>query len=151
MAWIAVTVTAVGAATSAYGTYQQGKSQQAMADYNAKVAENEALANQYAIDAESRKLAKGQREMKAQQRMSVSSRGGLAEGTDLLALAEQAKVMQLDQLELSRQQTLAGTRGAAQAAMSRYEGKVARNSSRWTAGTTLLKGAGQAASYGISK
>jgi len=131
MSWIAVGVTVVSGATAAYTQYESGKAQKAMADYNAKIAENEALARQQAIEAESRQLAKGQRAMKAKQRVSVGMRGGLQEGTDLLALAEQSEQMQLDQLELQRQQDIAGIRGASEAAMSRYQGKQAASSLKW--------------------
>ena len=119
-----------------------------MAKYNATIAENEAIATQQAIQSESRELARGQRELKGQQRMSISGRGGLMAGTDLLLLAEQAKTMQLDQLELQRQQDLAGVRGASEAAMSRYKGKTAASAGRWTAGESLLKGVSD---YGTTK
>ena len=144
---IAAAVTSMASAgMGAYAAYQQGKQQKAMADYNAKIAENEAIAQQQAIESERQRLADAQRGMKAKQRMSVSSRGGLAEGTDLMSLAEQAKVMQLDQLELMRQKNLAGVRGASQAAMSRYQGQMAKTSGRWTAGTNLVGGAASATS-----
>lgn len=145
----AVVISVASAGVSAYGAYQQGQAQEAMSKYNAKIAENEAIGRQQAIEAESRELARGQREMKARQRTSISGRGGLMAGTDLLLLAEQAKNMQLDQLELSRQQDLAGVRGASEAAMSRYKGATAASAGKWTAGASLLKGAGQAASLGI--
>lgn len=131
------------AVASGYGQYQQYKSQSAMAKYNAKVAENDAIAAQYAIESERAQLTKGQREAKAKGRMSVASRGGVVGGTDLLSLAEEAKEMQLDQLELSRHKDIASIRGASEAAMSRYQGKVAKSAGRWTVGTTLLGGAAQ--------
>lgn len=141
---IALIISAVSTAASGYSSYQQGQAQEDMAKYNAEVAENEALATQQAIEAESNRLARSQRETKAQQRASVAGRGGLQAGTDLLSLAEQAKDMQLDQLELRRQQDIAGVRGASRAAMSRYQGQVASYGGMWTAGTKLLAGAGQA-------
>ncbi len=128
MTWIAVVV--VGG-VSAYSAHEEGKAQESMAKYNAKIAENEAIAQQQAIESESRALTKSQRAMKAKQRVSVGMRGGLTEGTDLLALAEQSEAMQLDQLELQRQQDIAGVRGASSAAMSRYQGKQASSSMKW--------------------
>jgi len=147
--YASIATSVASASASAYSSYQQGKAQENMADYNAKVAQNEALATQQAIEAESAKLTKQQRELKAKQRMSIAGRGGLQAGTDLLSLAEQAKEMQLDQLELRRQQDIAGARGASRAAMQRYQGKTAAYAGKWTAGTKLLAGAGQAGlSYG---
>ena len=139
-------IVAASAATSSYTSYQQGQAQESMAEYNAKVAENEALATQQAIEAERGRLTKAQRELKAKQRMSIAGRGGLQAGTDLLSLAEQAKEMQLDQLELSRQKDIAGARGASQAAMQRYRGATAAYTGKWTAGTKLLGGAARVSS-----
>jgi hypothetical protein len=136
------------AAMQAYSGYQQYKGQEAMSEYNAKVAENEALAAQQAIRAEQAKMTRGQRSLKATQRMSVASRGGTMAGTDMMTLAEEAKMMQLDQLELQRQQDLAGIRGASEAAMSRYQGAQAKMKGRWTVGTALMQGVGTYASLG---
>ena len=106
MTWVAVVVVAAGSAMAGYTQYRSGKAQKAMADYNADIAQNESIAKQQAIEAEARQLSRDQRKVKAQARVSVSGRGGLAEGTDLLAMAEQSRNMQLDQLELQRQQDI---------------------------------------------
>ena len=132
----------------AYSGYQQSKSQEAMHKYNARVAENEALAQQYAIDAEQAKLTDAQRGLKAKQRMSVASRGGMMAGTDLSTIAEEAKEMQLDQLELMRQRDIAGVRGQSQAAMERYKAKGAKSAGRWTVATSLIGGASTYAALG---
>lgn len=146
--WPLIAIAGISAGMQAFSGYQQYKGQKAMADYNAKVAENEALAAQQAIQAEQAKMTRGQRGLKAQQRMSVASRGGVMAGTDMMTLAEEAKMMQLDQLELQRQQDLAGIRGASEAAMSRYQGKQAKMKGRWTVGTALMQGVGTYASLG---
>ena len=154
--FLGVSATTVGIATAAtaggvmaYTQYQSDKTQQAMADYSADIAENEAIAKQQAIEAESRRLSRGQREMKAQQRVSITGRGGLAEGTDLLALAESARDMQLDQLELQRQQGIAGTHGASSAAMYRYQGEQAASPYKWlTAGARGAVGGASAGAAG---
>ena len=145
-------ITAVGvvgtSAYSAYSAYQSGKAQEAMAEYNADIARNEMVAQEQAIEAESRRLSKDQRSAKARGRVSVSGRGGLAEGTDLLALAEQSRNMQLDQLELQRQQDIARAQGKSKMAMYDYQGKQARSSMRWiSAGLGgVAQGAGAMAS-----
>lgn len=49
MAGFALAATALAAVTSAYGSYQQGKANQAMYNYQAQVAQNnQTIANQYA-------------------------------------------------------------------------------------------------------
>lgn len=130
----------VGAAGTlpAYGLYSQGQQQKAMANHNAKVAEYEAVARQQAIEAEQTKLTKSQRRLKGRQRMSVASRGGLMGGTDLMSLANQAREMQMDQLELQRQQDLSMIRGASESAMSKYQGRVASRASKWTVASSLV-------------
>ena len=132
MTWLAVVV--VGG-IQAYSAREEGKAQRAMAEYNASIAQNEAMAQQQQIEAEGRRLAKEQRGMKARQRVSVSGRGGLAEGTDLLSMAESARDMQLDQLELQRQSGIAKAHGESQAEMYKYQGKQAASKFKWiTAG-----------------
>ena len=146
-----VAIAAVAGAAGAYSTIQQGKSQDAMAKYNAKIIEQETLAKKYAIAAESSKLGRGQREMKARQRMSIASRGGLAEGTDLLSLIDEASDMQLDQLEMIRQRDIADIKGESMSAMELLRGRTAKNVSRWTAGTGAVQTAGSMISIGMQK
>jgi len=98
---------------------QQARQARMIGEYNAKVAMIQAEGEQQAIDFQSRRLVKQQREAKAQQRMSIAGRGGLEAGTDLLSLIESAKNMQLDLLELERQQDIARISGETQAQMAR--------------------------------
>jgi hypothetical protein len=80
---------AVGLAMSAYGTYQQGQSQKSMANYNARIAENNAQINeieaQDAIkrgDEEANAIRRNADMLKGSQRASMAARGlDLAEGT----------------------------------------------------------------------
>ena len=129
-----------GALMSAFSGFSQSKAQEAMHKYNAQVAENEALAQQYAVDAERQKLTDAQRGVKATQRMSVASRGGLMAGTDLSTLANEAAEMQLDQLELMRQSDIAALRGKSAAAMERYKAKGAKAAGKWTIAYSLMDG-----------
>tara|TARA_R110002074_G_scaffold218440_1_gene388890 strand:- start:97 stop:669 length:573 start_codon:yes stop_codon:yes gene_type:complete len=98
---------------------KQAKRAKQIGEYNAKVAQIQSEAEQASIDFQSRQLVKQQREIKAQQRMSIAGRGGLETGTDLLSLIESAKNMQLDLLELERQQDIARISGETQAQMAR--------------------------------
>ena len=93
---------------------KQAKKAKEIAMYNANVAIAKAKAEQEAIEFSSKQLIKQQREFKAQQRMSIAGRGGLEAGTDLLSLIESAKNMQLDLLELERQQDIARISGETQ-------------------------------------
>jgi len=130
----ATTVAVAGVAVGGYTAYQAGKSEEAMAEYSSDIAKNEAVAQEQAIEAEARRLTKDQRGAKARARVNVAGRGGLAEGTDLLALAEQSRDMQLDQLELQRQKDIAGVHGQSQMDMYDFQGKQARSPYRWISG-----------------
>ena len=93
----------------------QARKARQIGDYNAKVAELNAKVQKDALVQDSRKLVKSQREEKAQQRMSIASRGGLEAGGDLLAMINSAKDMQLDLLEMETQQDIALYRGKVEA------------------------------------
>jgi hypothetical protein len=98
---------------------KQARRARQIAEYNAKVAIMQSEAEQDAIEFTSKRLMKQQREFKSTQRMSIEARGGLVFGTDLLSLIESAKEMQLDLLELERQQDIARISGETQAQMAR--------------------------------
>ena len=93
----------------------QARQAKMIGDYNAKVAMINAEAQSDALKLQSRSLVKSQREFQAQQRMSISGRGGLETGGDLLSLINSAKTMQLDLLELERQQDIAIVGGKTEA------------------------------------
>lgn len=119
------------------GTILEGRMQEDVADANARLIEQRAEMQAQSIEAERERLTDAQRKIKATQRMSVASRGGLMGGTDLLTLAQEAKEMQMDQLEMVRQRDIARITGANQAAMQRWQGEQAKRASRWTAGMQL--------------
>ena len=148
-ATVAAGTAAVGAGISAYGQYQSGKAQEAMAKYNAQVARQQADAESMAIAERGRRLAREQRELRGEQQAAVGLTGGMLEGGDLLALADQAAQMSLDQLELKRQSDIAQLGGESKAQQSLYEGRVARYTSKIGAAGTFLQGVGTA--YNLSQ
>jgi hypothetical protein len=120
-------------ASKVYSTLRSGRERQAMAKRNARIIEQDAMAADAAMRESGRRLADDQRDLKARQRMSVSGRGGLMGGTDLLTLADEAEKMQLDQLEIVRQRDINKEKSLYDARMQRYQGKQAKYKSRWTA------------------
>lgn len=108
-----------------YAGYKAGRARESMARYNANIIEQDAEAVAASYDASGRRLAKDQRGLKAKQRMSVASRGGLMGGTDLLTLADEAEKMQLDQLELVRQRDIGVAKAKHAAYLTRFEAKQA--------------------------
>ena len=59
---------------------------------------------------------------------AAQSGGGLSSGQNILVLAEQAQKMQMDQLELQRQQDLALSGAASKASLLKMRGKNAMTS-----------------------
>ncbi len=129
---------------------KQARRAKQIGEYNAKVAQIQAEAEQASIDFQSRQLVKQQREIKAQQRMSIAGRGGLEAGTDLLSLIESAKNMQLDLLELERQQDIARISGETQAQMARM-GAEAQESAYKAQGRQAMIGGVLGAASALSK
>ncbi len=119
---------------------QQVRQARMIGEYNAKVAMIQAEGEQQAIDFQSRRLVKQQREAKAQQRMSIAGRGGLEAGTDLLSLIESAKNMQLDLLELERQQDIAQIGGETQAQQIRMGAKAQSDALKAEGTQALIRG-----------
>ncbi len=131
------------------GTLIEGRVGEDIAEANARIAEQQARAQADSIDAERERLADSQRQVKAKQRMSVASRGGLMGGTDLLTLADQAGEMQMDQLEMVRQRDIALAQGANQASMMKWEAKARKRAGYWTAGAQLAGDAFNVATSGL--
>ncbi len=114
------------------------------AEYQADVAEANARAESLAIGAEAERLADEQREIKSQQRVTAAaSGGGLSSGQNIMILAEQAQKMQMDQLELQRQQDITLATGKSQAKLLKMQGKNAYTAS-------LIGGVVQGGSLGVS-
>lgn len=108
-----------------YAGYRAGKARQAVSNRNADIIRQEGEASAAAIEASAGRLATDQRGMKAKQRMSVASRGGLMGGTDLLTLADEAEKMQLDQLEMVRQRDITKNKADYAAYLMKFEAKQA--------------------------
>ena len=120
---------------------KQARQARQIGEYNAKVAELNAKVQKDALVQESRRLVKSQREEKAQQRMSIASRGGLETGGDLLAMINSAKDMQLDLLELETQQDIALYRGKVEAQQIRMGAEAQSKSLKAEGKMSLIKGA----------
>lgn len=149
MTWAAVifttATTVAGTALSSYGQYQSGKAQQDMANYNAKLAENEAIATEQLAHAETQRMTKDKQRLMATQRAGYAKSGSvITEGTPLLFMAEQAAEMELDMITQQRNRALEANMLRSQAKLDKYSGKVASYAGRLGAGATVLSGAGQA-------
>ena len=149
--WGSVAVAAASTALSVYGQYQAGQAAEATANYNAKLAENEALAKEQQSHVESLQMQKNKERLLASQRAGFAKAGAVGtEGTPLLLMAEQAGTMELDILNQQRNRAMQATALRSEADLQRYTGEQAASAATIGAGATLLSGIGSTVSAGYT-
>lgn len=93
-----IAVTAVAAAASTYASYEAGQSQAEAADYNKKIAQNQAILAQQQADIDAENMHERNKRMQA---MLLTEQGGsgldTSEGSPLLVRADQARQMARDE------------------------------------------------------
>ena len=159
MAFTTTTLLAIGVGTALAGTavsavsqIQQGKEQQKWSEYNAAVAERDAKAAKAAAGYDASQKRKETERLLGRQRALYGKSGVTMEGSPLELMSETAAEGELDALMIERTGSVGAQRYQEEATLSRMKGSSARKASYWGAGTTLLTGAGSAASsYGSYK
>lgn len=146
---IAAGASLVGAGITAYGAIQQGRTAEKVAEFNAKVKENEALREDMENREELRRQQERNKKLMGMQRAKIAKAGVAESGSPLSVMAETAGLMELEMLDqrrasLTRQQQLR-TSGS----LDIWQGKQAKMAGTISAGASLVQGIGQAASYGI--
>jgi len=137
-----VEMLAAGSAiVGAVGAIQQGKAQQSMANYNAAVAERAAESAKVAAAFEESAQRSQAEKLRSTQRALFARSGVTPEGSPLLVEADTAAQAEQDALAIRFSGSAAEARAKSQAAMSRFEGRVAKQASMFKAGTSLLSGA----------
>lgn len=155
---------AAGLAMGAYGTYQQAEGQKDMANYSAKVSDNNAkLAEYEALDAtkrgdeEAHAIRRNADMLKGSQRASMSAKGlDLAEGT-AAELQDQTDFFAMTDMNTARNNAAreawgkrtVGLNYSSQAGMQRAGAD--RINPTFSAGSSLLSGAGAVASKWYSQ
>ena len=135
-------------AFTAFSQYRQAQGQEAIAEYNAKVSEQEANARERAAGVEAEQFRKEGKALQATQRVQFGRSGVLAAtGAPLNLMAETAK-----ELELDRQMILAGgaaeaSRFRSQAVGQRMQGEAAMSAGRGAALGSVLGGLSSAAQF----
>ena len=153
-------LTALGIAVSAAGVYAQGqaaaaqaKAQQVVAEYNARVAKQQAKANEQAALFKSRRQAAEAERYRSSLEAGFGASGAVpTEGTPLLIGATQAAESELENLMIGYEGQIGTQRAMSQASLSRLQGdiygqraKMASRSAMFGAGTSLLTGFGNLA------
>lgn len=136
MGWL---LTLFGTLLSARGQYQQGKQVQATNEYNARVDEAEAKAENAAAVADEESLRREQADFFGRQRAAMAESGGM--GGSLGLLSRQSEVLaELDALNVRHGGQLRGVGLLSQAQSRRVAGRSAASEGRTLAGAELLRG-----------
>ena len=134
------------AGISAYSSYQSGQATKRLMNYNAALAEQDAMVK----ERDGRLLANAQRaqnqRLLARQRSLYAKSGVDMTATPLLVEAEQAGQLEMAALEVERQGTIAAGQSRQQAVIDRMQGTAASRAGALNAAGTILQGIGSAAS-----
>lgn len=141
MAATAVASTAVGTVSA----IQQGNAAKNAAEYNAKVAENNAIAARQQADYEERMTLQKRDRLLSAQRVATAASGLDLEGSPLALMEDTAVEAELDALNIRRSGTVAEARSRSQAAADRMEGQARQQAGYMSAGASLLNGASKLA------
>jgi hypothetical protein len=129
----------------AVGFVAQGAQAKAAADYNARVAENAAVAERQRAEVEVGRHRRRAQLLLSSQRAAAGASGVQFEGSPLLVMAESAAEAEYDAQLIRYGGETRATNLYAQAAAERMQGRAARIGSYFGAASSLLK-AGAAAS-----
>jgi hypothetical protein len=129
------------AGVSAVGALVQGGQAKAMADYNAKVAENDARAAELQAGYEEERFRDRAGKLRSAQRAAVAKSGIDLEGSPLAVMEETALEAEMDALSIRQQGSVEAARARSRAALDRMEGKAAKTASYFRAASSLLNGA----------
>jgi hypothetical protein len=125
---------------TALGSIQQGKAQQQMAEYNAQVAQNEAIAAQQKAAYDEKAHRRQMAQLKGQQRAGAAASGGeLLDMGDVFDMT--AEEAELDALAIRYGGQMGAAAARQRATLARMEGAAAKQKSYSEAGSTLLTGA----------
>lgn len=127
-----------------------GESQAALREYNAQLAEREAIEAREAAAFEERKFRKGGERLKARQRLGFAKAGVTFEGSPLEVMEQTAIELETDALMIRRGGQLGARRLTAEAQLQRFagrsallKGRAARRASTISALSTGLVGGAQ--------
>ena len=146
---IAAVAAAVSAVAGAGGAVYSGEMQKKAADYNADVANVNALMAQNKAKADEQAHRAMVAKILSSQRALYGKSGLSMEGSPLLVMEDTALQGELDALTIRYGGDVAAANARSQANLQRMQGRAAQTSGYISAGTTLLSGASQAAGWGM--
>ena len=145
----------IGAYQQGQAAEAQGKAEQKILDYNAKLKEQEAAAELARSQEEARQFKIRGSEFQAGQRVGYAKGGVLAAGSPALVLEETALNLEADRMKIIKEGYLAESFRKSEAEGLRYQGRAAvsrgkniKTASMYSAAGSLLTGIGGAAYAG---
>ena len=125
---------------SALGSMEQGKQMQQMGEYNAQVAQNQAIAARQKADFDLKQQKRQAAQFKGTQRANMSATGGeLLDMGDVKDMS--ATDLELEALGIKYGATMDQTAAQQRATLARMEGAAGKQKAYSEAGSTLLTGA----------
>ena len=132
---------------SAYGTYEAGKQQEANAEYNAEIMEQQAAEEKKAAQHEAKMIRKKGIAFKASQRVSFAKAGVTGAGTPMLVLQDTANKIEQDIAMTLRGGQVRSNYYRARGQLLRTQGRSAYRAGKIGAATSLLSGLNQSIYY----
>ena len=139
------TLSALGAITSAVGGVASGIQQNRVADYNAKVASNNAMAEQQRAAYDAGLIRDDKRRVIGTQRAAQAANGLMLSGSPVAVLGDTSGQAELDVLARLYGGDSSASAERNNARLQRASGKAAMGGAILGAGTTLLTGLGDMA------
>ena len=140
----ALASSALGTVTSAAGAAQQGKAAQNLANYNAQIAQNDAIAARQKAEFDATAQERKARLFAGTQRASMAATGGeLLDMQDVVDMS--AEEAELENLAIRYGGDMGYRAGQQRADISRFEGSVAKQKAQGKAAGSLLTGASSVA------
>ena len=145
---IAAAATAASGFLQFKGAKAQAKAIERTADYNAKVAENEAILLQRARTDQESQLRKNADRLEGTQRVATAKSGITMSGSPLEALADTYFNTEMDALRIQYAGDIEETAKASEAALARATGRAKASAYKLASYQSLLEGGTQAATLG---
>jgi hypothetical protein len=148
IAIVGASAAVAGTAVATYAAYQQGQQAQAAGKYNAKVAENQALAARQAAGLRADDLRARARAIESTN-VARAAGGGIlpTAGSPLFVMADNAMQAELDAQRVQYGGEVEAVGFQSQARLARFGARRASEAGMFRAGSTLLSGAATAASF----
>lgn len=144
----ALAAAAAGTVTSTVGAIQQGQSAQNLANYNAQIAQNDAIAARQKAEFDARAQERQARLFAGTQRASMAATGGeLLDMQDVVDMS--AEEAELENLAIRYGGEMGYRAGQQRATVARMEGAAAKQKAQGAAMGSLLTGASSTAQMGM--